>query len=79
MSKNKVYVAGVGMIPFSKPGASDTYNNMGAEAAELALKDAAVEYKDVEQVTVGYVYGDSTAGQRAVYQVGLAGALGGDG
>ena len=34
---DKVIVAGVGMIPFSKPGASPTYTEMGAEALRLAL------------------------------------------
>lgn len=34
------YVAGVGMIPFSKPEASEPYHVMGAEAARLALADA---------------------------------------
>ena len=36
---NKVIVAGVGMIPFAKPGASETYDIMGAKAAKLALRD----------------------------------------
>jgi acetyl-CoA acetyltransferase len=69
----KVYVAGVGMIPFLKPGASGTYIEMGAEATRLALKDAGVDYKLVQQAYVGYVYGDSTSGQSALYEVGLSG------
>ena len=32
---NKVLVAGVGMIPFSKPGASKPYPEMAAEAVRL--------------------------------------------
>ncbi len=32
-----------------------------------------VPYDDVEQAYAGYVYGDSTCGQRAVYEVGLTG------
>ena len=35
-----VYVAGVGMIPFAKPGASDPYHVMGARAMRAALDDA---------------------------------------
>lgn len=31
-----VHVAGVGMIPFVKPGANEPYHLMGAEAARLA-------------------------------------------
>ena len=64
---NKVQVAGVGMIPFTKPGQSDDYATMGETAARLALQDAGVPYSAVGQVYVGYVYGDSTAGQAAVY------------
>ena len=37
-TENKVIVAGVGMIPFAKPGASETYDIMGAKAAKLALE-----------------------------------------
>lgn len=68
-----VHVVGVGMIPFTKPGASEPYAQMGAQAARLALQDAGVDYARVEQAYVGYVFGDSTAGQAAVYGVGLTG------
>jgi acetyl-CoA acetyltransferase len=68
-----VHVVGVGMIPFTKPGASDPYSVMGARAAQLALEDAGVNYADVQQAYVGYVYGDSTSGQAAIYGVGLSG------
>ena len=70
---DKIVVAGVGMIPFRKPGDHPPYFEMGAEAARLALADAGVEYSKVQQAFVGYVYGDSTAGQRALYEVGLTG------
>jgi sterol carrier protein 2 len=70
---SNVVVAGVGMIPFVKPGTSSPYNEMGYQAARLALDDAGVEYSKVEQAYVGWVYGDSTAGQAAVYKVGLSG------
>lgn len=68
-----VVVAGVGMIPFAKPGASAPYHEMGTEAAKLALADAGLGYEKVEQAYVGYVYGDSTCGQRALYPVGMTG------
>jgi acetyl-CoA acetyltransferase len=68
-----VHVVGVGMIPFTKPGASEPYHVMGARAAQLALDDAGVDYAEVQQAYVGYVYGDSTAGQAAIYGVGLSG------
>jgi acetyl-CoA acetyltransferase len=73
VSKRAVHVVGVGMIPFTKPGASESYNLMGARAAKLALDDAGVPYDAVQQAYVGYVYGDSTAGQAAIYGVGLTG------
>ncbi len=69
----KPYVAGVGMIPFTKPGASGTYIEMGAQATRLALQDAGLDYRLVQQAYVGYVYGDSTCGQSALYEVGLSG------
>jgi len=68
-----VHVVGVGMLPFTKPGASEDYTVMGAKAARLALDDAGIAYPLVEQAYVGYVFGDSTAGQAAVYGVGLSG------
>jgi hypothetical protein len=41
----KVFVAGVGMIPFKKPGSSDTYDVMGSGAVRQALADAGLDYK----------------------------------
>jgi acetyl-CoA acetyltransferase len=69
----QVLVAGVGMVPFSKPGVSAPYTEMGAEATRRALADAGITYDLVQQAYAGYVYGDSTAGQRVLYQVGMSG------
>ncbi len=69
----KIVVAGVGMIPFAKPGASAPYDEMGADATVAALADAGVPWPEVRQAYVGYVYGDSTAGQKALYRVGMTG------
>ncbi|MDO8773134.1 MAG: lipid-transfer protein [Burkholderiaceae bacterium] len=68
-----VFIAGVGMIPFTKPGASEPYPQMAAKATRQALADAGIGYELVQQAYVGYVYGDSTSGQRAVYEVGMSG------
>ena len=68
-----VHVTGVGMVPFSKPGASEPYPQLGAQAAKAALSDARVEYHLIEQVYAGYVFGDSCSGQAAAYHVGLSG------
>lgn len=70
---SRVFVAGVGMIPFAKPGASKPYHEMGREAAHLALEDAGVAYDQVQQAYAGYVYGDSTCGQKALYSLGMTG------
>lgn len=66
-------IAGVGMIPFAKPGKSDPYDRMGEAAARLALEDAGIEYRDLEQAYVGFVYGDTTSGQQALYRVSVTG------
>ncbi len=70
----KVYVIGVGMTKFEKPGSKQwDYPDMAREAGQNALADAKIPYDAVEQVAVGYCYGDSTCGQRAVYEIGLSG------
>ena len=71
--KRRVNVIGVGMTQFTKPGASPEYYEMAGEAGRKALADAGVPYDLVEQAFVGYVYGDSTCGQRSVYELGLTG------
>ncbi|KAI9146141.1 lipid-transfer protein [Paraphysoderma sedebokerense] len=70
---SKVYVIGVGMTKFEKPGKRDDfdYPDMAREAATKALLDANINYDDVKQAFVGYCYGDSTCGQRALYPLGL--------
>jgi len=68
-----VVVAGVGMIPFAKPGRSETYDRMGAEAVRRALADAGVSLADIRQAYAGFVYADSAAGQTAIYGVGETG------
>ena len=69
----RVNVIGVGMVKFQKPGASDDYNVMAGNAIREAIKDSGVDFADIEQAFAGYVYGDSTCGQRSVYEVGLTG------
>jgi acetyl-CoA acetyltransferase len=68
-----VIVAGVGMIPFTKPGAGEAYTVMAGHAIRAALADSGIAYRDVQQAYAGYVYGDSTAGQCALYGVGMTG------
>jgi len=71
---NRTFVIGVGMTKFEKPGARDwDYPEMAREAGTKALEDAGIPYEEVEQAFVGYCYGESTSGQRAVYGLGLTG------
>jgi acetyl-CoA acetyltransferase len=69
----RINVIGVGMVKFAKPGKSDPYNVMAAAAGKTALEDAGVPYAEIEQAFAGYVFGDSTCGQRAIYDIGLTG------
>lgn len=69
----KVFVAGVGMTKFMKPGAHEPYTVSGVQAVRDALADAGVEYDAVQQAYAGYVYGDSTCGQNVLYKVGMSG------
>src|SRR3954463_16638464 len=71
---NRSYVIGVGMTKFEKPQRRDwDYPDMARESGTKALEDAGIDYALIEQAVVGYVYGDSTAGNRAVYELGLTG------
>ncbi len=70
----KVYVIGVGMTKFEKPGSREwDYPDMGREAGTKALEDAGIPFEAIEQAAVGYCYGDSTCGERAFYELGLSG------
>lgn len=71
--KKRANVIGVGMVKFGKPGSSDGYESMASDAVSRALKDAGVPFESIEQAYAGYVFGDSTSGQRAIYDVGLTG------
>ncbi|XP_040834467.1 sterol carrier protein 2 isoform X1 [Ochotona curzoniae] len=76
LPQRRVFVVGVGMTKFEKPGTDDAkdYPDLAKEAGEKALADAQIPYSAVEQACIGYVYGDSTSGQRAVYHsLGLTG------
>jgi sterol carrier protein 2 len=69
-----VYVVGVGMTKFEKPGSKEwDYPDMALEAGTRALEDAGIPFAEVEQACVGYCYGDSTCGERAVYTLGMTG------
>ncbi len=71
---NRTYVIGVGMTKFDKPGTKEgDYPDWAKQAGEAALADAGIPYEAIEQAFAAYCYGDSTAGQRALYGLGLTG------
>jgi acetyl-CoA acetyltransferase len=46
---------------------------MARESGTKALADAGIDYREVQEAYVGYVYGESTSGQRALYELGMTG------
>ncbi|GAA1481913.1 lipid-transfer protein [Gordonia sinesedis] len=72
---NRVFVVGVGMTTFEKPGRRENwdYPDMARESGTKALEDAGISFDKIEEAHVGYVYGDSTSGERAVYELGMTG------
>ncbi|MGK5551039.1 lipid-transfer protein [Actinomadura kijaniata] len=71
---NRTFVVGVGMTKFEKPGSREwDYPDMARESGTRALEDAGLSYDAIQQAYVGYVYGESTSGQRAVYELGITG------
>ncbi|PAV87820.1 hypothetical protein WR25_06060 [Diploscapter pachys] len=74
MTRPKVYIIGVGMTKFEKPGKRDwDYPDMVKEAVTEALDDCKLKYTDIQQATVGYLYGGTCCGQRCLYQLGFTG------
>ncbi|AUM18345.1 lipid-transfer protein [Rhodococcus ruber] len=70
----RVFVVGVGTTKFEKIETSGReYPEMVREAVDMALGDAGIGYGRVQRAAVGYVFQPSTAGQRALYEVGLTG------
>lgn len=70
----RTFVIGVGMTKFDKPGTKEgDYPDWALEAGSKALADAGVGYELVQEAYVGYCYGESTSGQRALYGLGLTG------
>src|SRR5687768_15046252 len=62
------------MTKFEKPGSKEwDYPDMARESGTKALEDAGISYEDIEQAAVGYVYGESCSGERAVYELGITG------
>jgi acetyl-CoA acyltransferase len=75
MKKNRVFVIGVGMTKFEKPGSRPDwdYPDMAKESGTKALEDAGIGFDLIDEAHVGFMYGESTSGQRAVYELGMTG------
>ncbi|EDR15469.1 uncharacterized protein LACBIDRAFT_243443 [Laccaria bicolor S238N-H82] len=71
MTGRRTFLVGGGCTAFIKPRGNRTTEDMGLEAATKALLDAGITYDAVEAAYVGYCYGDSTSGQRSLYNLGL--------
>nr|CAL91039.1 putative thiolase [Nidula niveotomentosa] len=71
MTGRRTFLIGGGCTAFIKPRGTRSTEDMGLEAATKALLDAGITYDSIENAYVGYCYGDSTSGQRALYNLGL--------
>lgn len=71
-----VRIAGVGMVPFAKPGKSDHHQVMGAGAARVALKDAGIESAELGWQLRGQAGAQQVDGASIAMQhnLGLGGA-----
>ena len=70
---SRVAVVGVGMIPFATPRKSEQYDVMAEGPRRGRARRRRHRLRAVQQAYAGYVYGDSTCGQAALYGVGLTG------
>jgi sterol carrier protein 2 len=71
---SKVFIVGVGMTKFVKPGSHQlSYIDFGKQAVQRALDDSGISYDKVEQAFAGYVFESSCAGQRVLYEIGMTG------
>ncbi len=73
MTEAPIIVAGTGMTPFCTPARAADYAVSAMAAVSEALTQAGIDYDRIDQACVGYVYGDSTAGQAALYPLGITG------
>jgi sterol carrier protein 2 len=67
------YVAGVDMVKFAKPGQHRPYREMASRAILGAIGEAGIDASLIEQAYGGYIYGDSTCAQHAVYSAFMSG------
>lgn len=70
---SNAYVAGVDMVKFVKPGQQKSYREMASSAILGAISEAGIDSSLIEQAYGGYIYGDSTCAQHAVYDAFMTG------
>lgn len=68
-----IVVAGVGMTKFVKPGMQEPYRVMASRAIREAIEDSGIKSTQIGQAFGSYVYGDSAAGQHALYDCFMTG------
>ncbi|KAH7104327.1 thiolase-like protein [Auriculariales sp. MPI-PUGE-AT-0066] len=73
MTQRRTFLIGLGLTHFIKPRGERSAEDMGLEAATKALTDAGINYDEIQHAFVGYCYGDSCTGQRALYGLGMTG------
>ena len=70
---SNAFVAGVDMVKFVKPGKQKPYREMASSAILGAINEAGIDPSLIEQAYGGYIYGDSTCAQHAVYDAFMTG------
>jgi sterol carrier protein 2 len=65
----KVIIGGVDMVKFVKPGSQQPFRVMAAKAIKGAIQEAGIDPLLIEQAYAAYIYGDTTCGQHALYDV----------
>jgi sterol carrier protein 2 len=65
----KAIIAGVDMVKFVKPGTQEPYRVMAAKAIRGAVAEAGIDPRLIEQAYASYIYGDTSCGQHALYDV----------
>jgi sterol carrier protein 2 len=70
---SNAFIAGVDMVKFVKPGKQKSYREMASTSILGAINEAGIDPSLIEQAYGGYIYGDSTCAQHAVYDAFMTG------
>jgi acetyl-CoA acetyltransferase len=74
----EVFVAGIGMTKFDvydgqKGRPAKEFYDLGSEAILQALKDAGMEWKDIQEAFCGSVYSGTACGHQTIEKIGMTG------